>query len=255
MDFVTLYGTELDRELGSADRTSLFTTARRKAAINAAQLEFVKRTECLSLETTVPLVDDTQEVDIEASVTDFGWIAKQGISIQITSGTTTRYIEGDDLTVTSIERLNTEQPGWRAVSAGTPTHVFIRRNGGTLNLGLHPKPSITAGDTWDAIVPYVLVPDDLVNDADVPFTVAANPILSLRPWHRALSYYGAFDLEKFRKDTGRSASALQLFEAEIEKYTAVNKPKGERRVRFVRDYRRTAQHGLCYPRRNWDPRT
>jgi hypothetical protein len=48
MDFVTLYGLELDRELGSADRTVLFTTARRKAAINAAQLEWVKRTECFT---------------------------------------------------------------------------------------------------------------------------------------------------------------------------------------------------------------
>jgi hypothetical protein len=113
-NFSTLYGIELDRELGTADRDQRFTTARRKAAINAGQLEFVKRTECLQRQASVTLVDATQEVDLEASVTDFGWIAKQGISIAITSGTTTRYLEGDDLEVTSVANLNVEEPGWRA---------------------------------------------------------------------------------------------------------------------------------------------
>ena len=50
MTFLELYGTELDRELGTTDRTQRFTTARRKAAINAGQLEFVRRTECLTRE-------------------------------------------------------------------------------------------------------------------------------------------------------------------------------------------------------------
>ena len=96
MDFVTLYSTELTRALGSS-KTDLFTTARRKAAINAAQLEWVRRTECFQRQASVALVDGTQEYDIEASLTDFGWITKQGLSIKIVDGTTTTYIEGDDL--------------------------------------------------------------------------------------------------------------------------------------------------------------
>src|SRR3990167_8386798 len=126
MTFLELYGVELDREVGS-DSTTLFTTVRRKAAINAAQLEFVERTECLTRQTTVALVDGTQEYDLEA-ITDFLRISKQGVSIRITdSDANVRYIEGDDLTVTSVERLNQEAPGWRAVDAGTPTHVYLRR--------------------------------------------------------------------------------------------------------------------------------
>ena len=65
MTFLELYGTELDRELGTVDRTQRFTTARRQAAINAAQVEFVKRTECLTRSVSISLVDGTREYDLE----------------------------------------------------------------------------------------------------------------------------------------------------------------------------------------------
>jgi hypothetical protein len=246
MQFVELYGTELDRELGSADRNQRFTTARRKAAINAAQLQFVKDTECLVKETTVTLVDDTQEYDLESTITDFERIAKQGVSIKIVSGSNTRYIEGDDLMVTTVERLNVEEPGWRSVSKGTPTSVYVQRNGGALNLGFHPKPSIS-GDTWTAIVPYVLIPADMSADADEPFTVSSNILKSMRPWHRALVHYAAYDMEKFRKDTARGAAQLQLYQVEVSKYTGVQKPHGGQSVRFARIYR---QSGMTNARFN-----
>ncbi len=252
MTFDQLYGIELDRELGSADRTQLFTTVRRKAAINAAQLEWVKRTECLQKQTTVTLVTSTQEYDLESTITDFGWIADQGPSIKIVSGSTTRYIEGDDLALTSVGRLNIEEPGWRAVSAGTPTTYYTRRDGGTVNLGLHPKPSIPATETWTVLLPYVLVPADLSADADEPFTVSSNPIKSLRPWHRALVHFAAFDLEKLRKDTGREQAQLQLFEAEVNRFLELEKPASGGVIRMARVYRRPSVS--LYPRR-WDPRT
>jgi hypothetical protein len=149
-----------------------------------------------------------------------------------------RYIEGDDWTVTTVERLTQEEPGWRAVSAGTPTKVYLRRDGGTVNIGLHPAPDITAGDTWTLIVPYVAIPADLSADADEPYTVSSNPVKSLRPWHRALVYYAAFDLEKFRKDTGRAATAIcNSLKPRSLKYFGVLKPKGGRSVRLVRNYR------------------
>lgn len=237
MTFVQLYSTELDRELGSSS-TTLFTVVRRKAAINAAQLEWVKRTECLQAEAAVPLVTDTQEVDLEITATDFLWIAKAGVTIKIVPASgQTRYLDGDDLTVTTPERLNAETPGWRADSAGTPMWVYTRRIGGAVFLGVHSKPDITAPDVWTAQVTYVQLPTDLVADADEPFTVSTNVLKSMRPWHRALVYYAAYDLEKFRKETGRSAAQLQLFEAEVEKFIGVQKPKGGGRVRFARNYR------------------
>lgn len=236
MTFLELYGLELDRELGSADRVNLFTTARRKAAINAAQLEWIKRTECLQRQISYVLTDDRQEYDLEAA-TDFGWIAKHGVSVKITSGSTTRYLEGDDLLETSVERLKQEEPGWRAVTAGTPTKYYLRRSGGTVNLGFHPKPRITGADEWWAIVQIVMVATDLTADADVPFTCSSNPMQSLRPWHRALAHFGAYDLEKFRKDDQRGATQLQLWEHYIEQYTNTMKPKAGTVVRFARNYR------------------
>jgi hypothetical protein len=79
--------------------------ARRKAALNWAQLEFVKQTECLRQEN-----DDRSRRTRRRNTTsktrqDFYCIAKEGISIQITPTTgSVRYIEGDDLTRTTVER-------------------------------------------------------------------------------------------------------------------------------------------------------
>lgn len=251
MTFLDLYGTELDRELGSADRSQLFTLARRKSAINAAQQEWIKRTECLQSQTSLALVNTTGEYDLETSVTDFAWIARQGVSIKIVSGANTRYIEGDELEVVSVERLNQEHPGWRAWAAGTPAYVYTRRDGGALNLGFAPAPAITGADVWTALLPYVLVPADMSSDTDVPFTVATNPMQSLRPWHRALAYFAAYDAEKYRKDQQRAASALQLFEIEVSKFMGAEKPRGGSRVRLAKNYR-AAQS--CYGVRRRDVR-
>jgi len=250
MTFDQLYGNELDRELGSADRTQLFTTVRRKAAINAAQQEWVTRTECLQRQISYTLIDDRQEYDLEAA-SDFGWIAKQGVSIKIVSESTTRYIEGDDLTETSVERLNTDVPGWRAQSASTPMFRYLRRTGGSVNLGFHPRPSIAGSDVWTAIVQIVMVPTDMSADTDEPFTCNLNPIRSLRPWHRGLVHFAAYDLEKFRKDVARSAAQLQLWEGEVQKYLAIQKPKQGQRVRFVRDYRRPRRSAFRSDPRIW----
>lgn len=235
MDFVTLYTTELTRELGSAD-TVLFTVARRKAGINAGQLEFMERTDCVPRQMSVTLTA-AQEYDFDTSISDFASVSEQGISIKIVSGTSTRYLEGDDLRVTTVARLDQEEPGWRAVSAATPQWVYLRRDGGAVKLGLHPKPSITVGDVWTALVGSDAIPEDLSADTDEPFTVTGNPIRSLRPYHRAIAHFGAYDCEKYRKDTAKGALQLQLFEAYVARYLMRRKPKGGQSVRFARNYR------------------
>ena len=246
MDFQTLYGTELDRELASTDTTVRFTTARRKAAINAAQLEFAKRTQCFTRQTTVSLSDGTQEYNLEATITDFGGISAQGVSIRITdSNANVRYIEGDDLIETTVERLNVEEAGWRADSAGTPRYVYLRRDGGAVQLGFHPAPDVPSGDTWVAIVPYWAIPADMSATTDEPFTISANPIKSLRPFHRGLVHYAAHDLEKLRKDLDAQAKQLALFEGYVEEYRREQVPKRGSRVRLARDYRRVSG----FPRR------
>src|SRR5947207_452929 len=154
MTFDVLYGIELDRELVTADRDQRFTTVRRKAAINAGQLEFVKRTECFTRQTTVTIADATQEYDLEATIAALASLSK--------------------------------------------------------------------------------------------------PVKSMRPCHRALVYFAAFDLEKFRKDVSRQQSALQLFELEVQKYLGAMKPKNGSHVRFAKNYR--AMQGSSMTPRRYDPR-
>lgn len=247
MTFLELYGIELDRELGTADRSQLFTLVRRKAAVNAGQLEWVKRTECLQRQVSFVLEDDRQEYDMEAA-TDFAWIAKNGVSIKIVTSTSTRYIEGDDLDMTSVARLNVEEPGWRAQTASTPKNWYQRRTGGTVQLGLHNKPNIIGSDVWTALVQIVMVPTDMSLDADEPFTCSGNPLRSMRPYHRAIAHYAAYDLEKFRKDQARGGAQLQLFELEVAKFTGVEKPRGGTQVRFSRVYRRPMGNPRMDPR-------
>lgn len=245
MDFVTLYGTELDRELGSADRTALFTTARRQAAINAAQLEWAERTQCTARQIRVTLTDEIWEYDLDSLSSDVVNLSAQGVTIEIVPATgSTRYLEGDDLRVLSVEALDQEQPGWRAVSAGTPTVQYSRQDGGRWYLGVHPKPSIAAGDTWTALVGVVVIPAELFADADEPFTINGNPLRLLRPYHRALVHFAAYDLEKLRKDQARGGLQLQLFEAYVLRYVAAMRPKGGQVVRFVRNYRHRSARRL-----------
>lgn len=148
--------------------------------------------------------------------------------------------------------MNVEQPGWRAVSPGTPTQYYTRPDGGSIYLGLHPAPSISGTDTWAVILPYVAVPPDMSADADQPFTISSNPIKALRFFHRALVHYAAYDLEKLRKEVGRSAGQLQLFELEIQKYISAQKPKQGAVVRLAMDYRAVGRR--AQPVR-FDPRT
>jgi hypothetical protein len=248
VDFLTLYGIELDRELGSSQNT-LFTVARRKAAINAGQLEFLRRTECVTRRSSVAIVDGTGEYDLDA-VTDFGWLANAGVSIRIVNGSTTTYVEGDDLQQTTEERLNAEEPGWRAWTAGTPQFYYLRVDGGVRYLGFAPAPDITSPEVWTALVSYVPVPAALAADADVPFTFSSNPLRSLEMHHRALVHFAAYDLEKFRKDVQRSGVQYQLFEAEVAKYQSVQAPKGGQMVRMAVDYRRRGS----FTRLQMDPR-
>jgi hypothetical protein len=252
MTFDQLYGTELDRELGTADRTVRFTTERRKAAINAAQLEWVERTQCTTRQVPITLVHGQQEYDLDALSSDVINLSAQGVSIKIVGTTGTRYLDGDDLEITSVNGLNAQNPNWRAESSGTPRAIYLRRDGGRAYLGFQPAVSVSGSDVWTALVGVVVIPADLVSDADEPFTINGNPLRMLRPYHRALVHFAACDLEKLRKDAVREAAQLELWENYIIRYEAAQKPKNGQRVRMVKDYRREAHKGSAP--RHWDPR-
>lgn len=245
--FLQLYGEGLNRELGSdmATSTDLFTVARRKAAINEAQLEFVKQTECFTKSVSVTLIDGQQEYDLDAviSADDFLWIAKDGAEFVSTDAVgNVLTFSGEDFPRIDLPELNREQIGWRQASPSQqPTSYYIREDGGRVYLGIVPAPSITAPATASVTLPYVAVPPDMSADGDQPFSVAGNPKRSLRPWHQALVHYAAALLEPLRKGFNAEQRQRTLFVGLVADYLQRQRPKGGMRITTARDYRGEAR--------------
>lgn len=242
MTFLELYGDKLDRELGSADRTSLFTTVRRKAAINDAQEWFVTQTECLQRTEAIELTDADGEVDLEAEIADadFLWIAKQGpeIAADPGGGGEIVYYAGESFKRTTVQELNRENSGWRNLDPGAPEAWYERNEGGQHIFGIVPPPSIPGAATWTLSVPYVVKAAAMSADGDIPFTVSSNAKVSLIPWHDALVYYAASELEKLRKGLERSTFLRQQAESRILDYLDKRRVPGGKRIKLARNYHR-----------------
>jgi hypothetical protein len=239
MTFVELYGEALHHELGSEDTTELFTTVRRKAAINRAQREFARLTQCFVVELANPLVTATATYDLD------------GLSDQLFVNFMARplrlrrtVIAGGAASETRLTRhdaawLDRNREGWRDVPAeGVPDVWAFDVNGGSNNLVFNPRPLVPASETWDVLVPMLINPPDLSNDTDVPFSYpAGNPQMALEPFHWGLVHYAAAQLERLRKDTQAVEGQLTMFGAYVSDWKATRRPRGgDSRVLQARDY-------------------
>lgn len=251
--FLDLYGDLLDRELGSDDRTQLFTTSRRKTAINEAQQQFALLTECFTIQhTTGALADNLLETDLDVtSIAGFVAVPKQGLELKKTVGTVVTQVAGDDFVRRDIPWLNRFRPGWRTESKGTPDTWYVREDGGQILVGLLPPLKVSAGETWVMIIPYVALPTDLTGDADQPFSVLGNAKTALLPWHPALPKYAAYLLEQYRKNYQVGATRLAEFNRYIADYLQRQRPRGGGHVVYARSYRGEVRSSQRPP----DPRT
>lgn len=239
MTFLELYGEALSHELGSDDTTQLFTTARRKSAINEAQDEFNRQTECFQKRATIALSDGTAEYDLEGSFTDFLWLGKDDVEVLHNDGTNDTWYSGPDLPRRDIPWLNRHEPGWRQASAGTPRMYYLREHGGNVYLGFYPAPDVEVGHTWTAYVTYVADPPDMSADGDEPYTLSSNVLIRLRPWHKALVHFAAGKLESLRRNYAVEDRQRQLFAAYIADYLQKQRRKGGQFVSLAREYRRS----------------
>lgn len=233
--FSELYGEDLDRELGTADRTQRFTTARRKRAVNQAQDEFIRATECLVVESEFEIVDQEQEFDLATVVpTDkFMRLATRQPFIKIDNGITVTYFGGKDLPRKDIETLDREEgTGWRSASAGRPLSWYIRDDSEAELLGIYPKAHVLPGETWTLVVPFVSKADPMVQDEDFPF----NAKMSLEVYHQALVHYAAAQLEKLRRNYVVSAAQQDAFQAYVNEYIGNRGSNAGDVVEFARDY-------------------
>lgn len=198
-----------------------------------------------------------QEYDVEATITDFLRLSKQNLELKIQPATgDATYYAGKDFPRRDIAWLNANLPGWRVMDDGRPVCWYLQEDGGTVNIGIVPTPDVLTGETWTLIVPYVARPTDMSADVDEPFTVSSNVKQSLSPWHDALVYYAASELEKLRKNVPRSLELLQYAQSRVQDYKARMVPKGGTHISFARDYRKEASRHSDRAHSPWldDPR-
>lgn len=244
MIFTDLYGTQLDIELGSADRTQLFTTARRKKAINDAMHNFERITSCTPVQGTIAVVDNVAEYDLLLAFPNYISLQDQREpAIKIVNGSNTRWIEGENLARRTPTWLDREDPGWQADPKGTPSFWYLRNDSGHTYVGLDPAPNPAAvsGDVWTLYVPYLAASDDLVNDGDSPFSINGVPFAVLAPYHQALVHYAAGLLEPLRKNYSGAQRQMSLYAGYIAQYETKKRKDGPNQITQRRNYLRDAR--------------
>lgn len=262
--FSSLYGTRLDRELGSADRTQLFTTALRQGAINEGVQEFAVQTKCMNQRGTVTLTHGVDDYNLTLATTfstGFLELAPKGIEYRYltTNGTLTVLSGPDQLRLVTKKWLDENEPGWQnssATSTGVRQdpryYVFPALGGGGQSLMLHPPPGrASTNDSMSLVVYYIATPSILSSDTQIPFlstlaVVEGHPVP--RVYHQAAVHYAAYQLEKLRRDTEASEMQLQKFLAYVARYMASMRQKGGTTLTYARNYFRTRSNQVDDPR-------
>ena|SRR6478736_2590759 len=236
MQFSELFGEAISHELGSQDTTQLFTTVRRKAAINRAQKEFARLAKIsLSREVVIPVINGTLLYNLDtASVNRFVSFGRPPVRLRVTT-TATGAKQATSLVLRSTAWLDESRPGWRdSQSSGFPDTIGYDPRDGINYLAFVPKPSIPAAETWELVVPIQANAADLVNDADVPFDGRPD----VEPFHWALAHFASAILERLRKDPDAEKTQIAKFGAYVEDWNAksTRPPGAHKRVLQQRDY-------------------
>lgn len=245
--FEALYSDALDVELGSNDSAVLFTTARRKHAVNEGYRQFADLTECLVRQSSVTVSSGTQEYNLLSTAVlaggDFDRMAGQGPVYQTfdSNGSLTRSLAGADFPQRAVVWLDAVEPGWRSTTAGTPQAWYLRPNGGQLLFGLSCPPDVSSSETAQLLIPYVPVVSSMTSTGDQPFTVSSQTRTDLRVYQQALVHYAAHDLEKLRKNQDASDAQLQKFMGYVQRYLGMTRPTGGRSIRALKPYFQSAR--------------
>src|SRR3990167_8452313 len=234
MQFSVLYTDRLDEELGADDSTRLFTTARRKGAINQGIRQFADLTECYLRESSISCSHGVGEYDVLSTVNttagDWVRLSKQEPEYRlVSSGSSgsTQYVSGKDFRRTTVQWLDEYEPGWRQSTGGTPQFYYERVQTGRRVIGLYPPPKITSSQVGTLRLPYVARPSSLTSDTDVPFK---DSTLANRP------DFEAYRLEKLRMQTDESNAQLQVFLGYVQRFLGALRPKGGTTLKVARNY-------------------
>lgn len=256
--FSSLYGARLDRELHAADSTVLFTTARRKNAINEGQEEFAELTDCFQRKSTITLTGGTGEYNLNSTSViadgDFLRFSKEQVEVRyVDASSNVTILTGDDLKRRDIDWLNRFSPGWRTATVASsvqqlPDTYYFTMDGAQAILGFTPTPSTGSSATMTALVPYHAKPAPLTSDTQEPYAVGTGYRTDLRPYHQALVHYAAYQLEKLRPDPQASDAQLQKFLGYVARYWQNTRTRGGQTLTSAKDYFRRRDSAV-------DPRT
>lgn len=239
--FADLYGSQLDIELGTDDSTSLFTSARRKHAINEGLRDFADLTECYARTCTITCSNAVGEYNLLSTVNvpggDFLRFSKESPEYRLVddSSNVTR-VSGEDFARRDVVWLNAYEPGWRDSTGGTPTFHYLRPDGGALYFGMYPPPAIGSSDAGSVLLPYVARPSSMTDDTHTPYQSSAAIRTDLTPFHQALVHFAAHQLEKLRKDEEASDRQLQKYAGYVQRYIQSIRVKGGATIRAARNY-------------------
>ncbi len=235
--FGDLYQDAIDYELGGNDSVVLFTTARRKHAINEGLRQFSDLTECWSKSSTITCSNAVAEYNLLSTVNvpggDFVRLSGQGPTFRhVDASSDVQYVAGADLPRRDISWLDAHAAGWRDSTGGTPESYYLRDEGAAKQFGLYPPPHISTSESATILLPYVAKPSSMTSSADVPWSGRTD----LEPYHQALPHYAASKLEKLRKNTEASQSQLAAFLGYVQRFVVSRQPKGGRTIRTTRSY-------------------
>ena len=248
--FSSLYTGRLDRELGTDDASVLFTTARRKAAVNEGIQEFAKLTDCFTKTSTLTLTGGTQEYDLASLITDFARLSKEQVRVVYTDASSNVTVKaGDDLIRRDVEWLNRYVPEWTTDDTDSsvmqlPEYYYQRADGAGNYLGFVPKICTGSSASAVAVVPYIAQPAVLTSDTQEPFSNR----IDLRPYHQGLVHYAASQLEKLRRDDQASDRQLQKFLGYVQQFLQDIRKRGGTSLTFAKNYFNTKSEAK-------DPRT
>lgn len=244
--FSSLWSARLDEELGTDDSTILFTTTRRKAAVNKGMEEFAELTECFTRRSTVTITGGTGEYNLNSTSViaagDFLRMTKQQVEFHyIDASSNETVLAGDDLRRRDLDWANRYEVGWQTSSVASsvaqmPAFYYERVDGGARYLGLSPIPSTGSSASAFAVVPYVARPTPMSSNTDEPFQVAGVARTDLRPYHQALVHFAAHQLEKLRRDDQASDRQLQRFLGYVTRYLQNSRVKGGLVVTMAKNY-------------------
>jgi len=241
--FSSLYTSRLDEELGTDDSTTLFTTARRKSAINRGMREFAELTECVTRWSTIAITSThSGELDLALPLSDFIRLAKAPVEFEyIDASSNVTVLSGqDDLPMRDVKWLDDYEPGWRETTVSTteqlPQLTYTRTDGAFYYLGFWPPPSSGSSASMSVRLSYVSYPAALTSDTQEPY---GSQRVDLRPWHQAAVHYGAHVLEKLRRDDQASQAQLQQFLGYVSRYIQDTRKKGGQVITQARSYFRS----------------